>query len=172
MSERCALSLNEEVHALRRDVTEKLVSWERQLAAWPQAVAESVVEAVETAEERQSATFLGWSRARWAGPAGRHSLDLGAGRDRADGLLASRPAERGGGRSGAVSPSVGRDDGGRTGADTGAPAVGDAQPVDPLACRPGAGPGAAGGRVGAQINLRRDWGTRSHPMKSAGYLFA
>ena len=67
MSERGALSLNEEIHALRRDVTEKLVSWERQLAAWPQAVAESVVEAVETAEERQSATFLGWSRARWQG---------------------------------------------------------------------------------------------------------
>ena len=67
MSERCALSLNEEIHALRRDVTEKLAGWERQLAAWPQAVAESVVEAVETAEERQSATFLGWSQAPWQG---------------------------------------------------------------------------------------------------------
>ena len=108
MSERRAGSRNEEVHALRRDVTEQLESWERQLAAWPQAVAERVVAAVETAEERraaqartqqgraswreqeqaqltaqtqaterldrlvwrlerQSATVLGWSRARWQG---------------------------------------------------------------------------------------------------------
>ena len=67
MSERRAGSLNEEIDALRRDVTEQLASWERQLAAWPQAVAERVVEAVETAKERQSATFLGWSWARWQG---------------------------------------------------------------------------------------------------------
>ncbi len=45
---------------MRRDVAEKL-------AALPQAVAERVVEAVETAEERRGATFLGWSRAQWQG---------------------------------------------------------------------------------------------------------
>ena len=109
MSERRAGSRNEEIDALWRDVTEQLANWERQLAAWPQAVAERVVAAVETAEERraaqaraqqqgraawheqeqaqltaqtqaterldrlvwrlerQSATVLGWSRARWQG---------------------------------------------------------------------------------------------------------
>ena len=52
MSERRAGSRNEEIDALRRDVTEQLASWERQLAAWPQAVAERVVDGPRRSDAR------------------------------------------------------------------------------------------------------------------------
>ena len=55
MSEPRTGSLTEEIAALRRNVIEQLASWERQLAAWPQAVVERAAEAVETAEERRAA---------------------------------------------------------------------------------------------------------------------
>ena len=70
MSERRAVSLNEEIDAVRRDVTEKLASWEQQQE---QAQLTAQTQATERLErlvwrlERQSTTFLGWSRARWQG---------------------------------------------------------------------------------------------------------
>ena len=124
MSEPRTGSLTEEIAALRRNVIEQLASWERQLAAGPQAVVERVAEAVETAEERRAAPSRPGPDAAGVEPGPADGPDAG---DRASGAPehdvsglepsalagpAGRPAERAGGRSGAVSPSVGRNDGG------------------------------------------------------------
>ena len=80
MSERRphSLSLNEEVHALRREVTEKLtawetrlIAWEAQLGGWDRVISETLTDALEQGEAKAAerwqtqAQQLEQTRALW-----------------------------------------------------------------------------------------------------------